>query len=148
VADEVAASVSIPLLHIAEPTAERIRAAGYRRVGLLGTAFTMEQDFYKGRLIRNFGLEVLVPQETDRSVVHEVIYRELVVGKVVPVSRAAYREIIVRLVERGADAIILGCTEIMHLVHPEDSAVPIFDTTTLHAQAAVSRALGHNPDQA
>lgn len=141
-AEEVAASVSIPMLHIADPTAEIIKAAGYRRVGLLGTAFTMEQDFYKGRLTSRFGLDVLVPDEADRSIVHEVIYRELVAGQVVPASRAAYREIIVRLVERGAQAIILGCTEIMLLVQAEDSAVPLFDTTTLHAHAAVIRALG------
>lgn len=140
-ADDVAANVSIPLLHIADPTAETIKAAGYRRVGLLGTAFTMEQDFYKGRLAGKFGLEVLVPDEADRLVVHEVIYRELVVGEVVAASRAAYRDIIARLVARGAQAIILGCTEIMLLVQPEDSAVPLFDTTTLHAQAAVARAL-------
>jgi aspartate racemase len=141
-AEEVAASVSIPMLHIADPTAEMIKSAGYRRVGLLGTAFTMEQDFYKGRLTSRFGLDVLVPDEADRSVVHEVIYRELVAGRVVPASRAVYREIIARLVERGAQAIILGCTEIMLLVQAEDSAVPLFDTTTLHAQAAVTRALG------
>ena len=141
-ADDVAASVSIPLLHIADPTAEMIKAAGYRRVGLLGTAFTMEQDFYKGRLTSRFGLDVLVPDAADRSVVHEVIYRELVAGQVVPASRAAYRAIIARLVERGAEAIILGCTEIMLLVQAEDSAVPLFDTTSLHAQAAVTRALG------
>jgi aspartate racemase len=144
-AEDVAASVSIPLLHIADPTAELIKAAGYRRVGLLGTAFTMEQDFYKGRLTRRFGLDVLVPDEADRSVVHEVIYRELVVGQVVPASRAAYREIIARLVARGAQAVILGCTEVMLLVEAEDSAVPIFDTTTLHAYAAVTRALGNVP---
>lgn len=140
-ADDVAAEVSIPLLHIADPTAEMIKASGYRRVGLLGTAFTMEQDFYKGRLASKFGLDVLVPDEADRSVVHEVIYRELVIGEVVAASRAAYREIIARLVARGAEAIILGCTEIMLLVRPEDSAVPLFDTTTLHAVAAVAKAL-------
>jgi len=140
-ADEVAASVSIPLLHIADPTAEAIKAAGHRRVGLLGTAFTMEQDFYKGRLTDGFGLDVLVPDEADRAVVHEVIYKELVMGKVVPASRTAYREIIARLAARGAQAIILGCTEIMLLVKAEDSTVPLFDTTTLHAQAAATRAL-------
>lgn len=144
-ADDVAAGVSIPLLHIADPTAGMIKAAGYRRVGLLGTAFTMEQDFYKGRLARSFGLDVLVPDEADRSVVHEVIYKELVVGRVVEASRAAYRDIIARLVERGAQAVILGCTEIMLLVGAEDSAVPLFDTTALHARAAVTRALDDHP---
>jgi aspartate racemase len=141
-ADEVSASVSIPLLHIADPTAEAIKAADYRRVGLLGTAFTMEQDFYKGRLRHKFGLDVLVPDAADRSVVHQVIYKELVAGQVLAASRSAYREIIARLVERGAQAIVLGCTEIMLLVQAEDSAVPLFDTTTLHAHAAVTLALG------
>jgi aspartate racemase len=141
-ADEVAASVSIPLLHIADPTARAIKAAGYRRVGLLGTAFTMEQDFYKGRLARAFGLEVLIPDDADRAVAHDIIYRELVAGEVKPASRAAYRAIIARLVARGAQAIILGCTEIMLLVTQEDSAAPLFDTTTLHALAAVDWALG------
>ena len=140
-ADEVIANVSIPLLHIADPTAEKLKAAGHRRVGLLGTAFTMEHDFYKGRLINNFGLEVIVPNDPDRATVHNIIYKELVVGQVRPQSRLAYKEIIARLVENGAEAIILGCTEIMLLVHDEDSTVPLFDTTTLHAKAAVDRAL-------
>jgi len=141
-ADEVAASVSGPLLHIADPTAAAIKAAGHRRVGLLGTAFTMEQDFYKGRLADRHGLEVLIPDDTDRATVHRIIYEELVVGRVLPRSRAAYREVIARLVERGAEAIVLGCTEIMLLVRDEDSAVPLYDTTTLHARAAVDFALG------
>ncbi|MFT4078454.1 aspartate/glutamate racemase family protein [Rhodomicrobium sp.] len=140
-ADEVAASVSIPLLHIADPTGERVRAAGYTRVGLLGTAFTMEQTFYKDRLLSRFGLEVLVPDETDRSLVHDVIYRELVAGRVNDASRRAYREIMARLVERGAQAIIMGCTEIMLLISEEDCFVPLFDTTTIHARAAIARAL-------
>jgi len=140
-ADEVAAAIRLPLLHIADPTAERIVAAGLRRVGLLGTAFTMEQDFYKGRLRDRFGLEVLVPDEADRPVVHRIIYEELVQGIVRDESRQAYREVIGRLVEAGAEAVILGCTEIMLLVRPEDSAVPLFDTTALHAEAAVERAL-------
>jgi aspartate racemase len=140
-ADAVAGAIDIPLLHIADPTAEKIKAAGFRRVGLLGTAFTMEQDFYRGRLEKVFGLEVLVPEADDRRVVHEVIYRELVAGEVRAESRTAYREVIARLVARGAQAIILGCTEIMLLVAEEDSAVPLFDTTTLHAVAAVDRAL-------
>jgi aspartate racemase len=140
-ADEVAARVSIPLLHIADPTGERVRAAGYTRVGLLGTAFTMEQTFYKDRLSSRFGLEVLVPDETDRSLVHDVIYRELVAGRVNDASRQAYREIMARLVERGAQAIIMGCTEIMLLISEEDCSVPLFDTTTIHARAAIERAL-------
>jgi aspartate racemase len=140
-AEEVQAAIAIPLLHIADPTAGRIRAAGLRRVGLLGTAFTMEQDFYKGRLAAQHGLEVLVPEEADRATVHRIIYEELVQGRVEPASRQAYREIIARLVEHGAEAIILGCTEIMLLVRPEDSPVPLYDTTAIHAEAAVERAL-------
>ncbi|MDH4988490.1 aspartate/glutamate racemase family protein [Aminobacter anthyllidis] len=140
-ADEVQAAIGIPLLHIADPTAERIRAAGLGRVGLLGTAFTMEQDFYKGRLTGRHGLEVLVPEAEDRATVHRIIYDELVQGRVEASSRNAYREVIARLVARGAEAVILGCTEIMLLVGPEDSAVPLFDTTAIHAEAAVERAL-------
>ena len=140
-ADAVQAAIGIPILHIADPTAERIKAAGLRRIGLLGTAFTMEQDFYKGRLARQHGLEVLVPEDADRATVHRIIYDELVQGRVEPASRAAYREIIARLVARGAEAVILGCTEIMLLVKPEDSNVPQFDTTAIHAEVAVERAL-------
>jgi aspartate racemase len=140
-ADQVQAAIRMPLLHIADPTAERLRAAGMRRVGLLGTAFTMEQDFYKGRLVERHGLEVLVPEDEDRATVHRVIYDELVQGRVEPTSRQAYRQVIARLVERGAEAVILGCTEIMLLVQPEDSAVPLYDTTTIHAEAAVELAL-------
>ncbi|MEZ0167216.1 aspartate/glutamate racemase family protein [Microvirga sp. TS319] len=141
-ADAIASSVSIPLLHIADPTAQKIRTAGLRRVGLLGTAFTMEQDFYKGRLQSLHDLDVIVPDAADRQVVHDVIYKELVLGRIDPRSREAYRGIIARLIENGADGIILGCTEIMLLVSGEDSAVPLFDTTTIHAVAAVDRALG------
>jgi aspartate racemase len=140
-ADVISSTVRIPLLHIADPTAEKIKAAGFQRVGLLGTAFTMEQDFYKGRLQKRHGLDVLVPDEDDRRIVHEIIYKELVLGQVRPESRQAYRDIIARLIERGAQCVILGCTEIMLLVKDEDSAVPLFDTTTIHAVAAVDRAL-------
>ncbi|CBS90055.1 Putative aspartate racemase (plasmid) [Azospirillum lipoferum 4B] len=140
-ADQVQAAIGLPLLHIADPTAERIRAAGLRRVGLLGTAFTMEQDFYKGRLVQKHGLEVLVPDDADRSTVHRVIYDELVQGRIEEASRQAYRGVIARLVERGAEAVILGCTEIMLLVRPEDSPVPLYDTTAIHAEAAVELAL-------
>lgn len=140
-ADDLQAAIGLPLLHIADPTAALIKAAGLRRVGLLGTAFTMEQDFYKGRLVARHGLEVLVPDARDRALVHRVIYDELVRGVVEPASRAAYREIIGRLVSQGAEAVILGCTEIMLLVRPEDSPVPLFDTTTIHAEAAVELAL-------
>ncbi|WP_029914297.1 aspartate/glutamate racemase family protein [Caulobacter sp. UNC358MFTsu5.1] len=138
----VDAAVKTPLLHIADPTAAAIQAAGLTRVGLLGTAFTMEQDFYRGRLEDKFGLEVLVPDAQDRKAVHDIIYRELVTGQVLDASRQVYREVIERLVARGAQGIILGCTEIMLLIGQEDSPVPVFDTTTLHAMAAVDRALG------
>ena len=142
-ADEVQAAIGLPLLHIADPTAERIRAAGLGRVGLLGTAFTMEQDFYKGRLVQKQGRDVLVPDEDDRAAVHRVIYDELVQGRVVESSRQAYRGVIERLVGRGAEAVILGCTEIMLLVRPEDSPVPLYDTTAIHAEAAVELALSN-----
>lgn len=140
-ADAITSAVRIPLLHIADPTAGRIKAAGFTRVGLLGTAFTMEQDFYKGRLQSRHGLDVIVPETDDRRIVHEIIYSELVKGQVREESRAAYRGIIARLVERGAQGIILGCTEIMLLVSDADSAVPLFDTTTIHALSAVDHAL-------
>jgi aspartate racemase len=140
-AGAISSTVSIPLLHIADPTAEKIKASGFERVGLLGTAFTMEQDFYKGRLQQRHGLDVLVPDEEDRRIVHEIIYKELVLGQARPESRQAYREIIARLIGRGAQCVILGCTEIMLLVKDGDSAVPLFDTTTIHAVAAVDQAL-------
>ncbi|MBL0915653.1 MAG: aspartate/glutamate racemase family protein [Sphingopyxis sp.] len=130
----------IPLIHIADPVTSAIKAAGLRRVGLLGTAFTMEQDFYKGRMA-GAGLDVIVPDEAGRAAVHRIIYDELVKGVIREGSRAEYRAIIAALVERGAEAIILGCTEIMLLVGEADSAVPLFDTLALHVEAAVERAL-------
>lgn len=139
-ADAVAAAVSVPLLHIVDPAASAVRAAGLRRVGLLGTAFTMEQDFYKARLAAG-GLDVIVPNAEDRAIVHRIIYEELVAGIVRPASRDAYRQVIARLIEQGAEAVILGCTEIMLLVRAEDSAVPLFDTTALHAAAAIDWSL-------
>jgi aspartate racemase len=140
-AEEVGSSVGIPLLHIADPTGEKIVAAGLSRVGLLGTAFTMEQDFYRGRLKDRFGLDVITPGQDERRQVHDIIYKELVAGIVRAESREIYRGIMAGLVSQGAEAIILGCTEIMLLVGEEDSSVPLFDTTTLHALAAVDRAL-------
>ena len=140
-ADEVQAAIDIPLLHIADPTAERLKAAGHRRVGLLGTAFTMEQDFYKGRLQQRHGLEVLVPEEGERHAIHRIIYDELVQGRIEPASREVFRTIMQALAARGAEAIILGCTEIMLLVTREDSPVPLFDTTTLHAEAIADMAM-------
>ncbi len=141
VADQMQAGIHIPLLHIADATAERIRAAGMTKIGLLGTRFTMEQDFYKSRLIEKFGLEVLIPDEVEREVVHCVIYDELCLGLIKDESREAYQRIMERLVERGVQGIILGCTEIELLVHAEDSTVPLFPTTHIHAEAAVEYAL-------
>ncbi|MFJ6888282.1 aspartate/glutamate racemase family protein [Streptomyces californicus] len=140
VADAVAAAVSVPLLHLADATADAVHAAGVRRVGLLGTAFTMEQDFYRGRL-EGRGLDVRVPDAAGRALVHEVIYGELCLGEVREESRAAYREIIRSLVADGAEGVILGCTEIELLIGAEDSPVPVFPTARLHALAAVDAAL-------
>ncbi|HET6626624.1 MAG TPA: aspartate/glutamate racemase family protein [Nocardioidaceae bacterium] len=140
VADQVESAVSIPLLHLADATAAAVHAAGVGTVGLLGTAFTMEQNFYRDRLASH-GLTVLVPEAADREVVHRVIYDELCVGVVEPSSRASYRSVMARLVERGAEGIVLGCTEIELLVGPEDASVPLFPTTRLHVEAAVDRAL-------
>jgi aspartate racemase len=140
-ADAVEAAAGLPLLHIADPAGAAIAARGLGKVGLLGTAFTMEQDFYRARLAERHGLEVIVPEADDRAVVHRVIYEELVAGKIEASSREAYRAVIERLVERGAEAVVLGCTEIGLLIGEADSAVPLFDTTRLHAEAAVDWAL-------
>ncbi|MBB3342448.1 aspartate/glutamate racemase family protein [Luteimonas sp. RC10] len=142
VAGHIESAVEIPLLHIADPTAEAIKAQGLHRVGLLGTRFTMEQDFYRARLEDKHGLQVLTPAPDDREVVHRVIYDELCLGRVREASRAAYLAIIDRLVAEGAQAIILGCTEISLLVEPQDvPQVPLFDTTQLHAVHAATWAL-------
>jgi aspartate racemase len=142
VAGPIEAAVNIPLLHIADPTAVAIKRAGHSTVGLLGTRFTMEQPFYRERLRERHGLQVLVPEAEDRETVHRIIFDELCLGTVLPASRDRYRSILGRLAAQGAEAIILGCTEISLLVGPEDSTVPLFDTTALHAQAAVEAALG------
>jgi aspartate racemase len=134
-------AVGIPLLHIADATAKQVLEQGISKIGLLGTGFTMEHEFYKGRL-EQFGLEVLVPPKPDRDVVHRVIYDELVSGIVREPSRLEYRRIMAELVQAGAQGIILGCTEIMLLVGQQDSSVPVFDTTTIHAVSAVDFALG------
>ncbi|NVN12582.1 aspartate/glutamate racemase family protein [Nguyenibacter vanlangensis] len=136
-ADAVQAALAVPLLHIADPVAARLRADGRRRVALLGTLFTMEQDFYRGRLARMHGLEVLTPDATDRQALHRIIYDELVRGTILPESRQVVCAIIRRLADQEAEAVILGCTEIMLLVGPDDSALPLYDTTALHAEAAV-----------
>ncbi|WP_030395483.1 MULTISPECIES: aspartate/glutamate racemase family protein [Kitasatospora] len=140
VADQVAGAVSVPLLHLADATAAAVLAAGVTRVGLLGTAFTMEQDFYRDRLAAH-GLDVLVPDPAGRALVHRVIYEELCLGVVREESRAEYRRVIAELVAEGAQGVILGCTEIELLVGHGDSAVPVFPTTRIHAEAAVTAAL-------
>lgn len=141
VAPSIEAAVRIPLLHIADATAAAIKQAGLSTVGLLGTRFTMEQDFYRDRLRARHGLEVLIPRSQDREIVHRVIYQELCVGKVLPASHAEYRRVLAELVAQGAEAIILGCTEISLLVDQQDSEVPLFDTTSIHARWATEWAL-------
>lgn len=144
VAPTIEAAVKIPLLHIADPTAMAIRRAGLFRIGLLGTRFTMEQAFYRGRLEERHGIEVLIPEQEDVGVVHRVIYEELCLGRIEDASREAYRGVMARLVERGAQGIILGCTEISMLVVARDATVPLFDTTAIHAGAAAETALSHD----
>jgi len=141
VADSITAAVRIPLLHIADVTAAAIQQAGRKRVGLLGTRFTMEDTFYRDRLRDRFGIDVLVPPRDSRQLVHDVIYGELCHGVVRPESREKYRHIIADLAARGAESVILGCTEIGLLISPEDSALTVYDTTDLHARAAVELAL-------
>jgi aspartate racemase len=140
-AEAVQEKIGIPLLHIADATAERIQAQGLQCIGLLGTRFTMEEDFYKGRLEQRFGLRVLIPGAQDRQVIHRVIYDELVLGKIMPGSREQYLGIIKSVVEQGAQGVILGCTEIGLLVKQSDCGVPLFDTTEIHATSAVEWAL-------
>jgi aspartate racemase len=140
VATEIESSISIPLLHIADATADRIRQAGMNKIGLLGTRFTMEQDFYRGRLEQH-GIEVLIPDEEDRVIVHRVIYDELCQGKIDNQSRNEFVRIIEELHARGAEGVIEGCTEITMLVSQDHVAVPLFDTTAIHAEAAVAEAL-------
>jgi len=139
--DEVQKNIKIPMLHIADATARIIKTAGIDRIALLGTRFTMEEDFYKGRLVDKFGLEVMVPSSGQMEIVHRVIYDELCAGIIEPDSKQKYAEIIRKLVDRGAGGVILGCTEIGLLVKQTDSPVPLFDTTEIHARAAVEYAL-------
>ena len=141
VADQIQQAVDVPLVHIADATAEKLVADGVKKVGLLGTRFTMEQDFYKQRLIDKFGVEVVVPSVDDQTIVHEVIYNELCRGEVREDSRQQYLAIIDNLVEEGAEAVILGCTEIAMLVEPQHTGVKLYDTTEIHAKAAVEFAL-------
>ncbi|MFC1811211.1 aspartate/glutamate racemase family protein [Thermodesulfobacteriota bacterium] len=140
-ADQIQIHIEIPLLHIADATAKKIKVRGIKSVLLLGTQFTMEEDFYRGRLERNYGLEVIIPPAEEREIVHGVIYNELCMGTIKPASKKAYMSIIERMVREGAEGVILGCTEIGLLVKKEDSPVPVFDTAKIHAIAAVEYAL-------
>ena len=141
-ADAVEAAAALPLIHIADATAAPIMAKGLQRVGLLGTSFTMERDFYRGRMSERFGLDVQIPNAAGRAIVHDIIYEELVRGIIRDESRRRYQTLIEGLADAGAEAVILGCTEIGLLIKPEHSALPTFDTTVLHALAAVDWALG------
>jgi aspartate racemase len=145
VADAIEASTSIPLIHIADATARKIRAAGGRKQALLATKFTMEQDFYTGRLRDNFGLDVVVPDQADRALVHQIIYDELCLGRVTDASRQAFVDVARRLAGSGADCLILGCTEVGMLLDESNAPLPIFDTALIHAEAAVDFALGLAP---
>ena len=140
-ADEVQAGIRIPLLHIVDATAEAVRAQSLHKVGLLGTRYTMEEDFYKKRLAEKYGLNVVIPNAADRTIIHNVIYEELVVGKINPPSKAEYLRIMDEFMKEGVEGIILGCTEIYMLVTQADSPLPLFDTARLHALAAVKFAL-------
>lgn len=146
VAHHIEAAVSLPLLHIADPTAAALKQAGVQRVGLLGTRFTMEQAFYRDRLTEQHGLQVITPAAHQRESVHRIIYEELCLGTIRPESREVYRQVMASLVAQGAQAIILGCTEISLLVGERDSTVPLFDTTAIHARAAALWALHGHPD--
>lgn len=140
-ADAICAEINIPFLHIADATAQKIKAGGITKIGLLGTRFTMEHDFYKGRLVENFGLDVITPENHDRETVHRVIYDELCLGMIREDSKNQYQAIMDDLIKRGAQGIILGCTEIELLIHPDEGSVPLYPTTKIHALAAVDYAL-------
>jgi aspartate racemase len=139
---QVQAALDIPVLHIADATALKIQEAGLDKIGLLGTIYTMEQDFYRGRLQEQYGLHVLIPDPTEREQVNRIIFDELVLGKINDESREIYRQVMGNLVEMGAQGIILGCTEIPMIVDAQDFDLPLFDTTYLHAEMAVEIALG------
>jgi aspartate racemase len=141
VAPAIQARIKMPLLHIADPTAQTVQAAGIRKIGLLGTRFTMQEDFYKGKLTNDHGLDVVIPDADDMRTVDRIIFEELCLGKIKVESKHKYIEIIDRLAQAGAEGVILGCTEIGLLVKPEDCTLPLFDTTLIHAQAAVDFAL-------
>ncbi|KAA8602695.1 aspartate/glutamate racemase family protein [Vibrio cyclitrophicus] len=143
VVPEIEEKITIPILHIADTTAQILLEQGVKKVGLLGTAFTMEQDFYKARLVNKFGIGVVIPDESDREQVHNIIYQELCRGEVKEESRDVYRQIIEKLSQQGAEAVILGCTEIALLIQQQHTDVPLLDTTSVHADAAVRLALGN-----
>jgi aspartate racemase len=143
VASDIEGNINIPILHIADTTAEKILEKGIKSVGLLGTNFTMEQAFYKGRLTNKYDLDVFIPGGTDRKIVHNIIYNELCLGKISENSRAEYLRIINQLTKQGAEAVILGCTEIALLVQQEHTSVQLFDTTRIHAEKAVDKALSN-----
>lgn len=141
VAPEIESKINIPILHIADATAEKLLERNIKKVGLLGTSFTMEQDFYKGRLIDKFGIEVVIPDSNDRIKVHDIIYQELCLGEIKQNSRTVFTKIIDKLHVQGAEAVILGCTEIALLIQQQHTDVPLFDTTAIHAEAAVRQAI-------
>lgn len=141
VAPQIATNITIPILHIADATAEQLIADGISKVGLLGTRFTMEQDFYKNRLVDNYGIEVLIPTEDDRTLIHDIIYEELCRGEVNVESRRRYIEVVDRLASQGAQAVILGCTEIALLIKQQHTDIPLYDTTKIHANYAVKWAI-------
>ncbi|WP_026673913.1 aspartate/glutamate racemase family protein [Alkalihalobacterium bogoriense] len=140
VVSQIEAYIKIPVLHIADATAAQIKTRGLRKVGLLGTSYTMEQDFYKSRII-DFGIDIVIPNETEREMIHRIIYEELCLGKITQESKEVYKQVIDTLRMNGAEGIILGCTEIGLLVQEEDSSVPLFNTTSIHTVAAVNKAL-------
>jgi len=140
-ADDVQKNINLPLIHIADSTAQAIKSKNLKKIGLLGTKFTMEQDFYKNRLIEKHGIEVVIPNDKDRDIVHKIIYNELCLGNIKDVSKNEYIRIINDLVRNGVEGIILGCTEIPLLIKQNDVSVPIFDTTTIHAKNAVLEAI-------
>jgi aspartate racemase len=144
-ADEIRSNVGIPLLHIADATGKSVKAANLHTLGLLGTRYTMEQDFYKRRLAEEYGLQILIPDASDREAIHRIIFDELCLGVVKPESREYYLNIIKTLAQRGAEGVILGCTEIELLVHAEDSSIPLFPTARIHAVAAVDYAMENGP---
>ena len=140
-AEDIEANINIPLVHIADAVAEEIKKSGLKTVGLLGTKFTMEQNFYRSRIEKKFNIKVIIPNDYERQIVHDIIYNELVVGRIIESSKEEFKKIIKNLELNGAEGVILGCTEIPLLIKQEDCDIPIFDTTTIHAKAAVEMAL-------